>query len=785
MNSNVHSEYPTRTSVVFSRLAEIVFKIRWLLIFLVTGLTIFAFSQMQNLRFDNSNEVWFVKGDQSLELLDKFRNVFGNDDFVVLLFEFENFFELANIKLMGNLANALEDEVPYLKDMTWLGNVESIEGTETGITISEFLEIIPETADTMVEMRNKALREPTYLNRLISADGQVATIILEMERYPEDGDTLDPKNEIAPVIREILARPEFNALTSHVVGGPILHHDYDKLAARETSLFMGLCLLIQMTVLLWVGRGFRAVLVPIIIVFLSIIWTLGAISLIGFTLNMMIVLLPPLLICVGIGDSMHFIAEYQDHCDAGNSRKKSMVKTFAIVGLPCLLTTLTTMSAFLSFLTVRINPFRELGIYAAVGVMSALILTYILVMFFYSFHMEKDEQKGKSIKQKKRLDIFDKLLEKITRIVTARPGWIVSFFVILGLVSILGALNVKIESNTARLLTKKVPIRQAYDFIDERMGGSMSMEIMLDTGKTDGIKNPEFLHKMNELQDFANSHPLVTKATSVLDVLKKMRRAMHNNKPEFYTIPDTREAISQYLFMYETSGGDQLDKLIGFDYDIARMTVKTKTLNTADVSRFMKDLEFFTAKTFDNSVTVELTGAMSWVKALNDKMGEGIKSSFTVVLLVIGVLMMIFLRSIKLGLISIIPNVFPVIVTLGAMGFAGIHLDMGLMSCSAVIIGVAVDDTIHFFRRYRLEFNILGNYSYALKATLTTVGRPIIFTTITLVLGFGVMLLSNMTGWRNFGFFAGFAFLWALLADFFFAPALMLLLKPLGPEHVK
>ena len=129
-----------------------------------------------------------------------------------------------------------------------------------------------------------------------------------------------------------------------------------------------------------------------------------------------------------------------------------------------------------------------------------------------------------------------------------------------------------------------------------------------------------------------------------------------------------------------------------------------------------------------------------------------------------------------------IPNVFPVIITLGAMGYAGIHLDMPLMSCSAVVIGVAVDDTIHFFRRYRFEFNKFGNYSQALKITLATVGRPITFTTLTLILGFGVMIFSQMTGWRNFGFFAGFAFFWALLADFFFAPALMLLTKPLGPE---
>jgi hydrophobe/amphiphile efflux-3 (HAE3) family protein len=769
----------------FSSLADKLLRFRWLGIFTVVLLTVFFAYQMQGLKFDNSNEVWFVEGDRSLDLLDKFREVFGNDDFVILLFESKNFFEPENIRRIKRLAEALEAEVPYLKEMTWLGNVEYIEGIEDGVKIHELLETVPEDPEEMAEIRKKALNEPTYVNSLISPDGQSAAIILEMEKYPEDGETLDPKNEIAPAVRKILVRPEFAVLNAYVAGGPIMHHDYDEIAGRETRKFMGICLLIQMAILLWVGRGVRGVFVPISIVFLSVLWTIGAIGLMGFTLNMMIVILPSLLICVGIGDSMHFIAEYQDHFDQGLSRKKAMLKTFSMVGLPCLLTTLTTMGAFLSFLTVRIRPFRELGVYASVGVVTALVLTFILVPFFYSFGVGKNARIANPANQKKRHDFFDRLLARIHWIVTAGPGWVVAFFVILALVSIAGALKIQVESNTAKMLSQKLPLRQAYDFIDERMGGSMSMEIMLDTGKTDGVKEPAFLRKMDALQGFADNHPLVTKTMSVLDVMKKMRRAMHNNDQEFYSVPDTREAASQYLFMYETSGGDQLDKLVSFDYDIARLTVKTRTLGTADVQTFMRDVEYFSRKTFDDSVSVEMTGALTWVKALNDKIGEGVKYSFTAVLFAVAALMMIFLRSVKLGLISMIPNVFPVLITLGLMGFTGIYLDMPLMCCSAIIIGVAVDDTIHFFRRYRREFKGLGDYTQALRATLSTVGRPITFTTMTLILGFGVMTLSDISGWSHFGFLAGFAFLWALLADFFFAPALILLLKPLGPEPGK
>ena len=726
-----------------------------------------------------------MEGDPTVELLDKFRDVFGNDDFVILLFESENFFEPDNIRLLKSLADALEAEVPYLKDITWLGNVEYIESTPDGISIYELLESIPKTPEEMAEVRKKSLNESSYINSLIAPDGTSYTIILEMEKYPENDAILDPKSEIAPVVRTILNRAEFAGLTVQLAGGPILHHDYDELAGRETSKFLILCLLVQMAILLWLGRGVRGIIVPIIIVFLSIIWTLGAIGWMGFTLNTMIIVLPSLLICVGIGDSIHFISEYQDHLDQGITRKDSMIEAFSMVGLPCLLTTITTMGAFLSFLTVSIRPFREFGTYAAFGVIAALILTYIMVPFFYSFGMKKNSRAVSNDKPEKRHDYFDRLLERIHKVVTTRPKMIVSFFVVLSFVSLLGALNIKLESNFVQLISTKVPIRQAIDFIDERMGGSMSLEIMLDTGKSNGVKDLRFLKNMDALQTFIDKQPLVTKTSSVLDVMKKMRRALHNNDPVFYSIPDTPKAASEYLFLYETSGGDQLDKLISFDYDIARLTVKMPSIGTADIHRLIASVETFSKTTFDDSVNIEITGVLAGVNALNDRMGDGVKSSFLAVLIAVTALMILFMRSIKLGLISMIPNVFPVLITLGLMGIAGINMDMPLMCCSAIIIGVAVDDTIHFFRRYRREFEALRNYSDALHSTLTTVGRPLTFTTITLILGFSVMILSVMKGWSHFGFLAGFAFLWALLADFFFAPALMLLVKPLGPEHVK
>jgi predicted RND superfamily exporter protein len=262
-----------------------------------------------------------------------------------------------------------------------------------------------------------------------------------------------------------------------------------------------------------------------------------------------------------------------------------------------------------------------------------------------------------------------------------------------------------------------------------------------------------------------------------------MRRAFHENRPEFYDIPTSRQEAAQYLLLYESSGGDQKEKLVTFDQDVARLTVRTRSLDTGDARRFVADVQRFVDDELEIDAAVEFTGMLGWVRAMNDLIGQGQKRSFLAAFAAITVIMMIVLRSPGLGLISMLPNVFPVLISMGFMGLAGIYMDMAMMTFAAVIIGVAVDDTIHFFVRYRREFESCGSYETALKETLTTVGRPITFTTLTLTLGFAVLTLSDMRGLVHFGFLAGFAFSWALLADFFFAPALLLLTRPLGPEH--
>ena len=542
------------SSFFFGRLTDWVLRRRGAVAVLIVLLTAFFLWKMQDLQFDNSNEIWFSEGDPSLERINTFHKLFGNDDFIYLVFDADTLFSPESLRLLSDLVSDIRKKVPYLRDVTWLGNAERIEADAEGIVVSDFID--PETYDaaSMPELRRRALAEKNYRDNLISSDGKTVGMLLEMRTYPRD--SVEPRSEVTHALREVLAQPEYAGFSIHAVGQPILHNDYNELSFKESATFFGLCLLVQMVLLFWLGKGVRGVIGPISVVVLSVIWTLGMIQVLGFTLNLFIILIPTLLICVCIGDSMHIIATYNQHRREGLGVVAALRQAMSETGMPCLLTSLTTAAGFLGFCAADIQPFREMGVYASVGALMAYILSILVVLLLYSTERDKAPSAptpgmpgapartaspvtpiriGKS-------DIFDRFLGRVYLINVRYPKVLLTLFVALLGVSVYGYTLVEVETGTARMLSKSLPLRQAYDFVDERMGGSMSVEIMLDTGRENGVKSQAFLRGLERLQQHLDVSPLVTKTVSVLDIIKKINESMHGGDKAAYALPSGDDA---------------------------------------------------------------------------------------------------------------------------------------------------------------------------------------------------------------------------------------------------
>jgi predicted RND superfamily exporter protein len=346
-----------------------------------------------------------------------------------------------------------------------------------------------------------------------------------------------------------------------------------------------------------------------------------------------------------------------------------------------------------------------------------------------------------------------------------------------------GYQKVETESNTIGMLSKSLPLRQAYDLVDERIGGAMSLELVVDSLTPDGIKEPAFLAKMEALRVFLEARPEVTRTISVIDVLKNISKALREGDPAYYALPKTRESVAQNLLLYELADGRELDRLISFDGRKARLAARTKSLDTQEVRALSEAILAKSKEIFGESDAVSLTGGLDWTRSMNDQMAKGQRQTFTAAFITLTIIMILTTRSIRLGLLSLFPNVIPVMATIGLAGALGVYIDIPLLSFCPIIIGLVIDDTTHFLHRFREVFMVTRSYQLSLERTLLSVGRPLLFTTMTVVGAFFFLFLSDVLGVKKFGTLGVVAFILAIVADFFLMPAILLTFKPFGPDQ--
>jgi predicted RND superfamily exporter protein len=341
-----------------------------------------------------------------------------------------------------------------------------------------------------------------------------------------------------------------------------------------------------------------------------------------------------------------------------------------------------------------------------------------------------------------------------------------------------------VASNFLTEFSEDIPVRQTTQCVDDPMSGNYSIVYVFDSGEEDGIKSPAVLREIERVQREADSHPLVTKTYSVVDLMKDINQSFHNGDPAYYKIPDSRELIAQYLLVYEMSGGEEIRDYLSMDYARATLELRCKMTNTSHLMGIVEQIDAHVDDAPLEASTFSVTGIGAlWLKFVEYITWSQIQGAL-IALTVVSLMMVLVFRSVKIGLVSMIPNVTPVILVLGAMGWAGWHLDYYRLLIAPVAIGIAVDDTIHLMTRYHHEFGKLGNYKKALYASMDGVGRALFITSAILVLGFCTNVFSVMDGQKSFGILLSTVIAVALVADFLLMPALILWLKPFGPETI-
>ncbi|MCY4297247.1 MAG: MMPL family transporter [Gammaproteobacteria bacterium] len=655
----------------------------------------------------------------------------------------------------------------------------------------------------------------------------------------------DEEAEIAEVEFEtvdVLSYTAFNAAATAIWESYEGQLDFYPVGAPPTMAFMqqtlvqlvllGVLMVLIFLVLLWVlFRSFSAVLWPIATIALSVIWTWGATAWLGVAMSQMISLTVLLIFAVGIADCVHVMSAYFSCRRDGEGHHRAISRSYGRTGLALLVTTLTTSAGVLTLTTSDLVPIQVFGYASASGILLAFLFTVILLPILLDiWHPGYPGAERLSVPDRLALawsklagnwkiglvaayaallygglgplmgsyilgisaltyavvNWHQQILWAVPHIVAPRPRLIVALFAAILGVCAWGATRVEIDSDINTLLKEDHPLRQAYGIVDENMAGAQSMVIVIDTGVDEGLLDPRVLRAVDDLQDrvLETQSRHITRAHSLVNIVKDTNEAMNDGDPAFYRIPETRQMVSQLLYLFNSANPEDRRALVSDDYSKAPVTLNIINASTREFGDFFAEIR----GEIDASVAhlradypameVDLTGNMALQWRVTDEIAVSQFESFAIALGVISLMLIIALGSLQGGLIAVFPNLIPALLGFGLMGLLGVPLDSDTLLIAPVIIGIAVDDTIHFMTHYRMQLIKTGSISESLRQTINHVGQAVMFTTMVLGLGFMLLSFSDYLGTARMGFFGSIAIVMALACDLFLIPAMIMIFKP-------
>lgn len=784
----------------FEALADFLYRKRILAILAVLVTTAAAASGLRNVAIDTSTESFLYPDDPVLTRYEGFRDQFGRDDVIIISVEPDALFTPDALSRLQSLHEALAETVPHLANITSMVNARNTRGEGDRLVVGDLLERWPQTENDLSMLRERVLANPLYRNTLVSADGKVTTIALELARFADsDSASLETALELfdeetpAPEVPEVLSDEE----THHVlatIDGVVADHRADEFVLRiagtpavtdslknalqdDMKTFIGAAIGMIALLLFIMFRTVAAVFLPLGVVLLALLSTIGLMGHLGTTIKLPTVILPSFLLAVGVGAAVHLLAIYTRNIRAGSGERAAVVGAVGHAGLPILLTSLTTAAGLGSFAAAEVAPIAELGQYAAIGVMITLVYTLTLLPAGLALFPAR---RGNPVLQEGgAAGRLDEALVAIAKWGVSHAVPIVSVSVVAAVISIGLAAQLRFSHDVLSWLPESWPVHRATRGIDRDLGGSVTLEVVLDTHVENGLHDQETLIKLDTLAEELKSgsvEPVTVGAVlSIADLLKEIHQALNENRPEYHRVPENPRLIPQEFLLFENSGSDDLEDFVDTQFRFARFSIRVPWRDTLAYPPFIRNVEAKFRDSFGNAADFTITGIMSLLSRTLEAAIHSTARSYCIAFVVITLMMIALIGRLGTGLISMFPNLAPIVLTLAFMQVAGIPLNLFTMLVGSIAIGLAVDDTIHFMHHFHRYYERTGNIEEAVRRTLLTSGRAMLATSIVLSSGFFIFCFANMKNLIDFGLLTGMTILTALGADFVLAPALMAL----------
>ncbi|MEX1197607.1 MAG: MMPL family transporter [Pseudohongiellaceae bacterium] len=584
-------------------------------------------------------------------------------------------------------------------------------------------------------------------------------------------------------------------LTFHPVGNPpLMDWVYREL---QDMLWLAAVVVLLFVSLLWsLFRSLSAVVWPMLVVSLSLLWAWGLVSLAGMTLSTMITLTCMLVFAVGLADCIHVFSAYFSLRRERTTHEQALIGAYDKTGLAILITTVTTMCGVLSLTWSDLLPIRVFGVMSAIGVFIAFLLTVALLPVLLDF-WRPSTRPGAATPRKPMPAGFpaarwlrhcapEQWLPRCPGLVRQRPWTVLALFAALFGASLYGTTQLRIDSNVSELTRAGSEPRESYAVVDEHMAGAQHIAIMIDTGQVDGLMEPDMLRAMQRFQQRVEARypDQVSRSYSLADIVRETHRVMRGDDPAADRIPESATLVAQLLYLFNSANPEERRSLVSDDYSRTHITLNAYNAGSYQYQVFFRELGDDIDAVFGAleepfpDLQVNVTGSIPLMMRAMDEIAQTQYRGFLLALAVISVIMVVTLGSVQAGLIAMIPNLIPALFTFGLMGLIGLPLDTDTLLIAPVIIGIAVDDTVHFMTHYRVALARTRDMEQALQSTVMVVGKAVLFTTLVLATGFAVLGFSDYLGIARIGIFGSMAIVVALLCDLFLLPAMIMIFKP-------
>jgi len=586
-------------------------------------------------------------------------------------------------------------------------------------------------------------------------------------------------------IPKIEAYEKETGIDLRVSGMPYIRTLNAKSIIDEISLFIGASLLITSLIFFFFFRSFRATLISVVIVAIGVMWTFGFLGLFHYEITVLTAIIPSLIIVIGIPNCIFLTNKYQQEYLAHGNKAKALQRVITKVGTATLMTNLTTDAGFATFIITNSELLKEFGIVASVSIMALFFLCLILIPVYYSYQPVPKEKHLEHLSR----NYTRALMTWIEKMVRQNKRHVYPAAIFLFIVSLYGAFQIKTSGSLIEDMPKKTGFYSDILFFEKEFDGVMPLEITIDTERKKGVMKLSTLKKMDELQKTIEEIPELSKPISILNLVKYSKQAYYNGNPDFYDLPTSQEQT--FILSYAKNTAKNSQKNIMKSYvdstgQVARITTFMKDIGTGNMEKIENKLSTKINAVFPSvRYKVIMTGKAFVFEKGTKYLLENLVSSLLFAIFLISLLMTFMFRSFKMVVVALIPNLLPLVITAGLMGYFGIPLKPSTILVFSIAFGLSVDDTIHFLAQYRQEL-VRNNWKIkrSVYATIKEAGVSMFYTSVVLFSGFSVFMLSDFGGTVALGGLIAVTLLFGMLSNLVLLPSLVLTLnKKLANEQ--